>query len=349
MNTRTKTAILFAVLAAVCYGVSFPLSKILLNELPPAFMAALLYLGAGFGMAAVTLSRKLKHNELMEAQITKKEFPYVSGMIALDIAAPILLMFGLSMTTPANASLLNNFEVAATSLIAMFVFKEAIGKRMWTAIALITVSTVILSFEDISSLSFSIGSLLIILACLCWGLENNCTRMLSLKDPLQIVVIKGLGSGAGSFIIALAARELRFNALYIIFALALGFFAYGLSIYFYISAQRELGAARTSAYYAIAPFIGVGLSFIVYSQPITVSFIAAFAIMIFGAYFATAERHTHQHTHETIEHAHRHTHSDGHHNHKHDFPVKEHSHLHVHEPMVHVHFHMPDTHHAHTH
>lgn len=346
---KTKAAILFAVLAAVCYGVSAPLSKLLLAEIPPALMAALLYLGAGLGMAVINISRIIKRSELKEAQMTKKEYPYVFGMIGLDIAAPIFLMFGLSMTSPANASLLNNFEIVATSLIAMFAFKEAVGKRMWIAIALITVSSILLSFEDIRSFSFSVGSLLVLLACLCWGLENNCTRMLSLKDPIQIVVVKGFGSGVGSLIIALAAGEFSSNVLYIIFTLVLGFFAYGLSIYFYILAQRELGAAHTSVYYAVAPFIGVGLSFIVYKQPVTASFIAALAIMLSGAYFAAVERHSHKHTHETIEHDHRHTHDDGHHNHKHDFPVKEHSHLHTHEGLVHSHYHTPDTHHTHAH
>lgn len=349
LHAKTRTAIVSAVFAALCYGASAPLSKLLLAELPPAFMAALLYLGAGLGMAAIVPARRIGRGEQKEARMTKAELPYIIGMIVLDIAAPVLLMFGLTMTTPANASLLNNFEIVATSLIALFIFKEAIGKRMWLAIALITVSSLTLSFEDIGSLSFSPGSLLVALACVCWGLENNCTRMLSMKDPVQIVVVKGLGSGAGSLIIALATRALRLNVLYIALALLLGFFAYGLSIYFYILAQRELGAARTSAYYAVAPFIGVGLSFAVYGQPVTVSFVAACAVMLLGAYFAAVERHSHAHTHEAVEHEHRHSHHDGHHEHVHDFPVKEHSHMHRHEAVTHTHFHTPDTHHAHTH
>jgi drug/metabolite transporter (DMT)-like permease len=205
-------------------------------------------------------------------------------MIALDIAAPIALLFGLSMTTPANASLLNNFEIVATSLIALLVFKEAVGRRMWLALALITLSSLILSFEDMSSLSFSLGSLLVLAACVCWGFENNCTRMLSHKNPLHIVVVKGLGSGIGALVIAFASGEYSFDALYIVLAILLGFFAYGLSIYFYIRAQRDLGAARTSAYYAVAPFIGVGLSLIIFGNPLTATFILALIIMIAGAY-----------------------------------------------------------------
>jgi len=346
---RSKIPILLAILAAACYGVSSPVSKYLLLELPPTFIAALLYLGAGLGMAFVNLFRSRTNAEQKEARVTKREMPYVISMIVLDIAAPIALMFGLSMTTPANASLLNNFEIVATSLIAFFVFKEAVGKRMWIAITLITLASIILSFEDISSLSFSFGSLLVLAACICWGFENNCTRMLSIKDPLQIVVVKGFGSGTGALIIAIAIREYSFDALFIIYALLLGFFAYGLSIYFYILAQRELGAARTSAYYAIAPFIGVGLSFIVFGQAITTSFIIALVIMIFGAYFAAGEKHKHLHTHEATEHEHRHNHSDGHHDHVHDSPVAEHSHPHKHEQITHEHTHTPDTHHNHIH
>jgi len=348
LKSNNKFPILLAIIAAACYGVGSPVSKLLLQELPPTFVAALLYLGAGLGMAVVNLCAPRNAGQ-REARMTRRELPYVIGMIALDIAAPITLMFGLLMTTPANASLLNNFEIVATSLIALLVFKEAIGRRMWMAIILITLSSAILSFEDIGSLTFSFGSLLVLTACICWGFENNCTRMLSLKNPLQIVVVKGLGSGIGSLVIAVAVREYSFSALYIFYALLLGFFAYGLSIYFYILAQRELGAARTSAYYAVAPFIGVGVSTIVYGQPITVTFVSSLVIMVFGTYFATAEKHINIHDHEAFEHDHRHNHSDGHHGHAHDYQIKEHSHPHKHERQTHEHDHTPDMHHMHTH
>lgn len=334
-------------MAAVCYGVSAPISKLLLDKLPPVFMAALLYLGAGLGMIVVNFFRGKQINE---ARITKKELPYTAGMVVLDIAAPIFLMLGLTLTTPANASLINNFEIVATSVIALFIFKEAIGKRMWIAIALITISSVILSFEDFSSLSFSIGSVFVLLACVCWGLENNCTRMLSLKDPLQIVIIKGIGSGLGSLAIAAALSEVTIEPVFIGIALLLGFISYGLSIFLYIHAQRQLGAARTSAYYAFAPFIGTGLSFAIFRHDVSLAFLTALIVMIAGTYFATFEKHEHQHRHEFLEHEHRHNHNDGHHEHTHGTVVKgEHSHLHIHQEMSHSHKHTPDLHHAHTH
>lgn len=178
-----------ALLAAALYGISIPVSKLLLVEISPTFMAALLYLGAGFGMLLVNLLKTLSNAARLEARISREELPYIAGTIALDIAAPILLMVGLKTTAAASASLLNNFEIVTTSLIALLVFKEAVGSRMWLAIALITFSTIILSVQDFSSLNLSIGSIFIVLATVCWGFENNFTRMLSIKDPLQIVVV----------------------------------------------------------------------------------------------------------------------------------------------------------------
>jgi drug/metabolite transporter (DMT)-like permease len=336
-------SILYAILAAVCYGVSSPISKMMLENIPPVFMASLLYLGAGFGMGIVVLA---KRNTLQkEAKLRKNDLPYVIGMIILDIIAPVFLMSGLILSSPENVSLLNNFEIVATSFIALIVFKEMIGRRMWVAVVLITISTIILSFDDINNFTFSKGSLLVIAACLSWGFENNCTRMLSLKNPLEIVVLKGIGSGIGSLVIAIITKAYSINILYILFSLLLGFFAYGLSVYFYILAQRNLGASRTSAYYALAPFIGVTLSFLFFRQQLTLSFIAALIIMITGTYFAASERHIHLHIHKKIEHEHRHSHNDGHHNHIHETIAGEHSHLHTHEELKHTHIHMPDLHH----
>lgn len=218
-----KSAVLLAIIAAACYGISAPVSKLLLVKLSPYFMAALLYLGAGFGILVVNA---IKGKRTGEAKITKKEMPFTIGMIVLDIAAPIFLMLGLTTTTPANASLINNFEIAATAVIALALFKEAVGMRMWVAIGFITLSTIILSFEDFSSLSFSVGSLFVLIACVCWGLENNCTKMLSLKDPFQIVIVKGFGSGLGALMIAVAMSGITLDIGYIAIALILGFVAY---------------------------------------------------------------------------------------------------------------------------
>jgi len=343
-------AVLYAILAAVLYGLSAPFSKLLLEKIPPTQMAALLYLGAGIGMLAVNYIKRLRGNLSSEAKVTRKESPYIIGMIVLDIAAPVLLMFGLTLSTAANAALLNNFEIVATSVIALFIFKEAIGKRMWLAILLITTSSFILTVRDYSSFTFSIGSIFVLLACVCWGFENNCTRMLSIKDPTQIVVIKGLCSGAGSFLIAIINKQISKDITYILFTLLLGFVAYGLSIYFYILAQRDLGAARTSSFYAAAPFIGVIISWVAFRDSFSINFIIALIIMLLGAFFAITEMHKHMHFHEPISHEHKHNHADGHHNHVHTGEaITEHSHEHFHEALEHKHMHTPDIHHNHTH
>lgn len=287
---KKRFAIVYAILAAALYALNSPVSKLLLKDVQPAMMASLLYLGAGAGMLLLTLVRKGAQRDSAEMQLTKKDLPYTLGMIVLDILAPIFLMLGLRETTAENASLLNNFEIVATSLIALLVFRERLTRRFWLALALITLSSVLLTVEDARSFSFSIGSLYVLLACCCWGMENNCTRMLSGSDPQQIVIVKGFGSGAGSMIVALLAGEALPDAGNLLLVLLLGFVAYGLSIYFYVYAQRFLGAARTSAYYAVQPFIGVLLSLIIFREMPGALFFAALLLMIGGTWLVTRDQ-----------------------------------------------------------
>jgi len=289
MKRKSRTAVLYAILAALLYAISAPISKILLGKISPTMLAALLYLGSGLGLTLVGVFKKLIHKEETELSLTKKDLPYTIGMVVLDIAAPILLMVGLSKTSAANVALLNNFEIVATAIIALLIFKENISKRLWLAISLVTISSMLISIESIDGFSFSIGSLFVILACVCWGFENNCTRMISSKNPIQIVMIKGFCSGVGSLLIAISLGERVSSILYMLIALCLGFLSYGLSIFFYIYAQRDLGAAKTSTYYAVTPFIGVFISFLVFNEMPTILFVIAFLIMIIGAYFASID------------------------------------------------------------
>ena len=251
MEQNTKKGIAFAVLAAALYAINAPFSKLLLEFVPPTLMAGFLYIGAGVGMMVIAFIKKVRKSEAKEQSLTKSELPYTIAMILLDIAAPIFLLLGLNATTAANVSLLNNFEIVATAIIALMVFKEQISARLWFGILFVTLSCGILSFEDVSSLRFSYGSLFVLLAAVCWGFENNCTRKISSKDPLQIVLLKGVFSGIGSVIIDLSIGERTTFWGSIMLVMLLGFVAYGLSIYFYVYAQRLLGAARTSAYYAV--------------------------------------------------------------------------------------------------
>ena len=293
VGNKKPKAILYALLAAVFYALNVPMSKILLEHVGTTMLAALLYLGAGIGIGlgagvAGGIKRLTAKNTGIE-RLTKKDFPFVVGMILLDIAAPIFLMLGLHYGTSSNASLLGIFEMVATTVIALFVFKEAVSKRLWGAIALITLSSILLSFEGADSLHFSYGSLFVLLATTCWGFENNCTRKISSKNTYEIVVLKGIFSGLGSMLIAFATGEHLPEIKYIGLALLLGFVAYGLSIFLYIRAQNVLGAAQTSAYYAVAPFVGASLSFLFLREPLTGIYLVALAVMIAGTALVVAD------------------------------------------------------------
>jgi drug/metabolite transporter (DMT)-like permease len=285
MSIKAKyRATAYAILAAALYAIGIPFSKIFLNHIPPTMMAAFLYLGAGFGLLICGVVLKATNKTAAKKPLTKKELPYTIMMVVLDIGAPILLMFGIKYSNAANVSLINNFEIVATSLIALIFFKETISKKLWSAIALVTIASVILSFETPKEIEFNVGSLFVLGACVCWGLENNCTKMISNKDPIEIVVIKGIFSGLGSLIVALVVGETLPIALWILCALPLGFVAYGLSIYFYILAQKDLGAAKTSAYYSIAPFLGVMFSMVFLKEKTAIQFYFALIIMIISTY-----------------------------------------------------------------
>lgn len=277
-----------AFLAACLYALSTPCSKVLLGSVAPNMMAALLYLGAGVGMAALTAVRAaVRRAPVAEEPLERADAPYVVAMVLLDIAAPILLMAGLAHAAPENVALLNNFEIVATAVIAFAAFRERVAPRTWAGIAVITASCALLSLEGAGALSFSAGSLLVLGACLCWGVENNCTSRLSQKDPAQVVVVKGLGSGTGALAVALLAGDALPALSDVAAALVLGFVAYGLSIFFYVYAQRGLGAARTSAYYAVNPFIGAALSLALFRTVPGPVFLVALALMALGAWLVT--------------------------------------------------------------
>lgn len=337
---KTKNiATFYAILAAALYAINVPLSKLLLEHAQPTMMASFLYLGAGLGLLIYSLIEKAAGKQIKREPLTKKELPYTIAMVVLDIAAPIFLMFGISMTNSANVSLLNNFEIVATSIIALAVFKEVISKKLWFAIALVTVASAILSFEGTGSFALNGGSLFVLGACLCWGLENNCTKMISNKSSVEIVIIKGTFSGLGSLIYAFIAGEHLPAIQWILCILFLGFVAYGLSIHFYIMAQKDLGAAKTSAYYSVAPFLGVVFSFLLLSEKPGVRFYIALIIMVISTYLMVKDTIALQHTHE---HEHIHTHE-----HAHGEMVHSHEHKHIH---AHMHTHGSDSeNHTHEH
>ena len=281
---QKQVATLLAIIAAVLYAINVPFSKLLLQKVEPTMMAAFLYLGAGLGLFLYGLIEKAIGRTNKREPLTKKELPYTVAMVVLDIIAPVFLMFGIKLSNAANVSLINNFEIVATSIIALAVFKEKISKKLWIAIALVTLSSVILSFEGRGVFEFNIGSLFVFGACLCWGFENNCTKMISNKSSVEIVIIKGSFSGLGSIIVALTIGEKAPDIQWALAALLLGFIAYGLSIHFYIMAQKDLGAAKTSAFYSVAPFLGVAFGMLILGERPAIQFYIALLVMLFSTY-----------------------------------------------------------------
>lgn len=339
---------IYAVLAAMLYAINIPLSKLLLNFVEPTMMASFLYLGAGVGLFLYGVFEKATGKTVNREPLTNKELPYTIAMVVLDIAAPIFLMLGIKMSNAANVALMNNFEIVATSVIALVAFKEVISKRLWAAITLVTAASIILSFEGTGSLEFNYGSLFVLAACLCWGFENNCTRMISNKSSVEIVVIKGIFSGLGSLIVAFVVGETLPAIQWVLCVLLLGFVAYGLSIYFYIMAQKDLGAAKTSAYYSAAPFLGVAFGMLLLGERPQIQFYVALIIMVLSTWLMAKDTIELQHTHE---HGHTHTHEHYHGNKMH---IHEHTHIHTHththgcDSEEHTHTHNLDDHeHAH--
>jgi len=333
-----------ALLAALFFGASAPISKLLLGDVSPVLMAAFLYLGSGTGISPIKLYQRLTSNQ-KEAGIKSPDVMWLAGaIISGGILAPIILMISLKNTPASTASLLLNFEGVGTTLIALFFFRESISRRALAAIFAITLASIFLSTNFQGGFSFSLGALGILLACFLWGVDNNFTRNISAKDPLTIVAWKGLVAGTFSLILGLFLGQ-QVPALTTIFSiLLLGFVSYGLSTMLFIYSMRGLGAARTSALYGTAPLAGVFLSILIFKDPITFLFGIATVLMVAGALMLANEEHAHFHIHMPVVHEHRHTHEEFH---AHDEDEIVHSHEHEHSRTEHEHGHMPDIHHRH--
>ena len=338
-----------ALLAAVFFGASAPFTKLLLGNISPIFLAAFLYLGSGSGIALIKgLQRRFYPSVELEADLKKEDFKWLAGAIlAGGVAAPIVLMFSLQHTPASTASLLLNFEGVATTLIAMLFFSEAISRLAWFAILAITSASVLLSTDFGSGWGLSLGALGIVLATSLWGLDNNFTRNISGKDPLSIVLWKGLLAGTFSFFLALLLGEPLPSLLTILAAMLLGWISYGLSTFLFIRSMRGLGAARTSALYGTAPLAGVLLSIFIFRELPTIFFVIALFLMLAGAYLLVNEKHGHMHSHTALIHEHSHRHDEA--EHGHDTLNVAHSHNHEHPAEQHDHDHMPDIHHRHGH
>ena len=347
-------AVLLALLSAALFGASTPAAKVLLGAADPAVLAGLLYCGAGIGVAALRRIRRLARSDgaTAEASLASADIPWLAGaIVAGGIVGPVLLMFGLSRTDATSASLLLTIEGVATALLAWFVFHENFDKRIALGMVCLVVGAVVLSWSGTPSLSGLIGPLAIVGACIAWGLDNNLTRKVSLADPLQIVELKGLIAGPVNLLLGLWSGGALPTATPLLIAGVVGFIGYGVSLALFVRALRDLGTARTGAYFSTAPFIGALAALLILREPITLQLIAAGLLMSFGVWLHLTEDHEHEHLHEAMEHSHLHTH-DAHHQHVHapgDPPGEPHTHWHRHEPERHTHPHLPDMHHSHRH
>jgi drug/metabolite transporter (DMT)-like permease len=347
-----NAAMMMALSAALLFGSSVPLAKLMLDSIDPLMLAALLYLGSGIGMAGLKLGQKAAGKAQSEASMKRADAPWLLGALLVGgVAAPVILLFALDSTPSSTAALLLNFEAVGTVLIAGLMFREAIGKRVWLALVLVIFGGIALTVTD-GGWGMSIGAVGIIVACFLWGLDNNLTRNISAKDPVAIVALKGIGAGIFSLLLALLLGQSIPQLSSIAIAMLIGFVCYGLSLYLYVLALRGLGAARTGAFFAIAPFGGAMLGMAMFQDSLTIGFLVSLPLLVAGAVLLFSEAHGHSHTHKNLDHEHRHSHDDEHHAHAHDaeiMPGQAHSHNHEHEATEHAHPHAPDIHHRHEH
>jgi drug/metabolite transporter (DMT)-like permease len=351
MNRR---AVVLALLSAALFGISTPAAKALLGSIEPTILAGLLYCGAGFGVAILRRLTPLVRPEhhAPEVALGRKDVPWLAGaIVAGGIVGPVLLMAGLARTEAATASLLLTLEGVATALMAWFIFHENFDRRIAVGMMCLVAGAIILSWSGQPTLSTLLGPIAVVGACIAWGLDNNLTRKVSLADPLQIVELKGLIAGPVSLAIGFSAGGSLPPLSTALLAGLVGFIGYGVSLALFVRALRDLGTARTGAYFSTAPFVGAVAALIVLGEPVTLQLGAAGLLMAIGVWLHLTEVHEHEHEHEPMEHEHRHVH-DAHHQHAHspdDPPGEPHTHRHRHERMRHKHPHVPDMHHTHRH
>jgi drug/metabolite transporter (DMT)-like permease len=337
--------------AAVLFGLSTPVAKILIADISPLLLAGLLYTGSGLGLALLLAVRAITVGRASIIWPRGASWFWLLGAAFFGGAlGPFLLMRGLAQSDSASASLILNLEGVFTALVAWFAFRENFDRRIFLGMALIVAGGVVLSFGSAVRAMGIAGPALIAGACFAWAIDNNLTRKVSINDAMLIACTKGLIAGPVTVAVALQARE-RMPAVADVFeAGLLGFVGYGLSLTLFVLALRDLGTARTGAYFSLAPFLGATLA-VVLGAPLTGPLLVAGFLMALGVWLHLTERHVHQHRHERLQHVHSHVH-DAHHRHSHgsDWRGQEpHSHFHVHDSIEHSHPHFPDVHHRHKH
>ena len=351
MRASTPAGPALGLASAALFGGSTPLAKLLLGEVDPWLLAGLLYLGSGIGLGIVHLGRRSMGIAPPEAPLRRADLPWLAAVIlAGGVIGPVLLMLGLSVMPASSAALVLNVEGLATMGIAWAGFRESTDRRIVLGALSILAGAVLLSWQGAAG-GVGWGTLAIVGSCLAWGIDNNLTRKLSAADPAQIAMLKGLVAGAVNLALALWHGAELPSAGPVLGAGVVGFFGYGVSLVLFVLALRHLGAARTGAYFSMAPFIGAVLALGLFGEPLTLRLVTAAVLMGVGLYLHLAEHHEHGHEHEELTHEHAHTH-DMHHQHEHALgmaPGEPHVHVHRHLPMAHRHPHYPDLHHRHAH
>lgn len=348
MPATDRRAIAAALAAAFLFGAGTPAAKPLLGQASPWLMAGLLYLGSGLGLLAY---RALTGQRL--PRMGRGDWGWLLGaIVAGGIVAPVLLMSGLAGMPATGASLLLNAEAVFTALLAWFVFRENFDRRIALGMAAIVLGALAIGWQADAGLGSTWAALLVVGACFLWGLDNNLTRKVALTDASFIAMAKGLIAGATNIALALALGRDAFPAAHVAgLAMLIGFASYGASLTLFVMALRDLGTARTGAYFSTAPFAGAVISLVFLGEPLTIPLAVGAALMAAGVWLHVTEHHEHAHTHEPMAHEHEHVH-DEHHQHEHDAPVPpgtRHRHLHQHSALTHRHAHYPDAHHRHDH
>jgi drug/metabolite transporter (DMT)-like permease len=346
LGTLRSTGVRAGLGAAVLFGAGTPLAKLLLGSVSPWMLAGLLYLGSGLGLGLYRLIRRSPRVRLARGEL----LPLCGAIAFGGVGGPVLLMFGLAGIPATGASLLLNAEGVFTALLAWSVFRENFDRRIALGMLAIVAGAIVLSIPTGAELGAVWPTLAILGACLCWAIDNNLTRKVSLTDATWLSAVKGGVAGPVNLAIAFLLGAQLPSVPNTVGAMVVGFFAYGVSLVLFIVAMRHVGTARAGAYFAIAPFFGALLA-VILGAALTTQLVVAAALMAVGAWLHLTERHEHEHTHEEITHDHWHVH-DAHHQHEHPEPVPagvHHRHPHTHAPITHSHEHYPDAHHRHGH
>ena len=347
-----NSGVFYGIASAVLFGVSTPLAKTLVGSIQPLWLAALLYLGAGLGLLMVLGARWVSSTDSPVALPIARDWTWIGMAIGLGgVVGPIALMYGLTLTTAASASLLLNLEAVLTALLAWFLFRENFDRRIALGMLVIVAGATLLTVTPNGGQGSALGSLLVAVACLCWALDNNLTRKVSASDAVVLAALKGLVAGSVSASLALALGIPVPSFPSVASAAAVGFLGYGVSLVLFILALRHLGTARTGAYFSIAPFFGAVVAVLAGQDTVTWPLVAAATLMALGVWLHVSEHHAHEHRHEPLVHTHAHAH-DEHHGHEHPDGrngSRPHVHEHAHAPLTHSHPHYPDVHHRHRH